>query len=177
MLGRQLEGVPPYLLEKVAPACERHQVRWGHHHLRKTHDLSPDHLYHLCLGWHGEGYSAVGEASPPEVLMEMLPTVVVLLPLLLPPPPHPPLLLLLLRKETKGGTFATSTFATAFALGLLVVEGRLASLADRSACTEISSACLADSIAASASTPVVKPAAEDWDTRRCVAFSKRSQRG
>ena len=35
------------------------------------------------------------------------------------------LLLLLLRRETKGKTFATSALATAFALGLLVVEGRL----------------------------------------------------
>ena len=36
-------------------------------------------------------------------------------------------LLLLLREEAKGKTFAVSTFATTSALGLLVVEARLAS--------------------------------------------------
>ena len=33
---------------------------------------------------------------------------------------------LLLREEMKGETFAASTFATASALGLLIVEGKLA---------------------------------------------------
>ena len=89
----------------------------------------------------------------------MPPTIVDAAPLPLPLP----LLLLplpLLREEVKGNLAIATTFAAALPLAFSL-KGGLPVGADRSACTEISSACLADSIVASASTLVMKLVSED----------------
>ena len=37
MPSRKLEDFTPNVLVKVAPACGRHRVRWGHHYPQEAH--------------------------------------------------------------------------------------------------------------------------------------------
>ena len=136
MLGRQLEGVPPNLPEKVAPAHDQHRVRWGHHHPREAHEallaLPLTTFTTLVSAGTGKGTllaRRAGEASSPEVPTEMPPAVVVaavaavaVVAAVAAAAAAPTAA----EGETKAKTFATSAFAIALALGLLLLEGRLA---------------------------------------------------